>query len=560
MHIIPLVLSLGGFLLSLLLASLGAGWVYAGLVLAAFSGALGVLSGFLGVYRAEQKKLERSGKVSGPLRDYRSLRAMAYRLMQRASSTAIASAEVSHHADQMDQRLDRQESMAREASSSMTAINAAIVQVTSSATQVASLAESARQAGHDNRIELDEVIAEMMQIAERSGQALEMLNALNEKIERVRNVTSMIEDVAEQTHLLSLNASIEAARAGEHGRGFAVVAGEVRELALKTSNATRNVETLVKDMHQSGQSVVETMGHLMERISERSHGIKAVGESLSHITGDFDQVHHEITSVAGAMENTKEHSQTVMESLRQLEQEVDEGNRNMHDLAQQARALMSAAEGVDAELAQQRLEGRHQQVFHAARAAADKLGKQFERAIAKGELQQSGLFEPRYKPIEGTNPPQYTTGFDRFTDRYLPDIQEPLLKELGLSYAIACDRNGYVPTHNQAVSQPPTGEYQHDLKFCRNKRIFDDPTGSRCGAHEKALLLQTYKRDTGEIMHDLSVPVYVNGKHWGGFRIGYQPQPQVQDESRAHEAQSYETKALPFTSRPKLAGSSLART
>ncbi|CAM4157612.1 methyl-accepting chemotaxis protein [Vreelandella rituensis] len=524
MRILPLVFSTGLFAVSVLLAYQGGGWVYLGLVLAAMGGGLCVFNGLVNVYYASKDGLARIRLWLWPVQDYRSLRAMAYRLMSRASSTAIASAEVSFHADKMDQRLDHQEAMAREASSSMAAINTAIVQVSSSASQVASLAESARQASHHNRSELDEVITEMMQIAERSGQALEMLNSLNDKIERVRNVTSMIEGIAEQTHLLSLNASIEAARAGEHGRGFAVVAGEVRNLALKTSTATQSVDELVKDMHQSGQSVVDTMGHLMARINERSHGIKSVGSSLVSITEDFDQVHREITSVADAMDNTRQHSQTVADNLRQLEDDVDEGNRNMHELAQQARALMEAAEGVDSELAQQRLDGRHQQVFHAARATADHLGKLFETALKRSELQVSSLFEPRYEPIPGTSPPQYKTGFDSFTDRHLPDLQEPLLKTLKVGYAIACDRNGYVPTHNQAVSRAPSGDYAHDLKFCRNKRIFDDPTGSRCGAHENALLLQTYKRDTGEIMHDLSVPIYVNGKHWGGFRIGYQPE------------------------------------
>jgi len=55
----------------------------------------------------------------------------------------------------------------------------------------------------------------------------------------------------------------------------------------------------------------------------------------------------------------------------------------------------------------------------------------------------------------------------------------------------------------------------------RTKRIFDDPTGRRCGAHTESFLLQTYKRDTGEILHDLSVPIYVKGQHWGGFRMGF---------------------------------------
>ena len=87
-------------------------------------------------------------------------------------------------------------------------------------------------------------------------------------------------------------------------------------------------------------------------------------------------------------------------------------------------------------------------------------------------------------------------------------------------YAGAVDRNGYFPTHNKKFSQPLTGNYETDLANNRTKRIFSDHTGARCGKSTQSFLLQTYKRDTGEIMHDLSAPIYVNGKHWGGFRIG----------------------------------------
>lgn len=81
--------------------------------------------------------------------------------------------------------------------------------------------------------------------------------------------------------------------------------------------------------------------------------------------------------------------------------------------------------------------------------------------------------------------------------------------------------NGYFPTHNKCFDQPLTGNYDVDLVKSRSKRIFNDPTGIRCGSHTESFLLQTYKRDTGEIMHDLSVPIYVGGKHWGGFRVGF---------------------------------------
>ena len=104
-------------------------------------------------------------------------------------------------------------------------------------------------------------------------------------------------------------------------------------------------------------------------------------------------------------------------------------------------------------------------------------------------------------------------------------MQEPFLtNHPEVVYAIATDRKGYVPTHNKRFSQPLTGDPAKDLAGNRTKRIFSDRTGSRCGAHTETVLIQTYKRDTGEVMHDLSVPIYVRGRHWGGFRVGYPPQ------------------------------------
>jgi methyl-accepting chemotaxis protein len=157
-----------------------------------------------------------------------------------------------------------------------------------------------------------------------------------------------------------------------------------------------------------------------------------------------------------------------------------------------------------------------------AEQAAAAVGKLFEQALASGQISESALFDRRYTPIPGTNPQKHTSAFDAFTDRVLPALQEPLLeKHPQLAYAGAVDNNGYFPTHNLKFSQPLTGDYETDLVNNRTKRIFNDRTGSRCGSNTKPFLLQTYKRDTGEVMHDLSVPIYVHGRHWGGFRIGY---------------------------------------
>jgi methyl-accepting chemotaxis protein len=107
----------------------------------------------------------------------------------------------------------------------------------------------------------------------------------------------------------------------------------------------------------------------------------------------------------------------------------------------------------------------------------------------------------------------------------LPPLQQPFFDtHPNAVYAIATDKRGYVPTHNQRFCQPLTGDPAKDLVGNRTKRMFNDRTGARCGAHTEPVLVQTYKRDTGEVMHDLSVPIFIKGRHWGGFRVGYPPE------------------------------------
>ena len=176
-------------------------------------------------------------------------------------------------------------------------------------------------------------------------------------------------------------------------------------------------------------------------------------------------------------------------------------------------------------LADVALDDYHQRFFDAAQQTAAAIAARFEADLANGKIQRSALFDRNLTPIAGSNPARYHSAFDSYTDQVLPALQEPLLQQHAeLVYAIAAIPSGYVPTHNQRFSKQPTGDVQHDTLHCRSKRLFDDPTGRRCGRHEQTLLLQTYKRDTGEVMHDLSVPIMVGGQHWGGLRLGYKPE------------------------------------
>ncbi len=101
-------------------------------------------------------------------------------------------------------------------------------------------------------------------------------------------------------------------------------------------------------------------------------------------------------------------------------------------------------------------------------------------------------------------------------------MYDDLLRDVpGLTYALSVDSNGYAPAHNGVFSNPPSGDPEVDLAKCRHKRIFNDPVGLKLAKNEKTSLFQTYVRDTGEILNDLSMPIIIGGRHWGGVRIGF---------------------------------------
>jgi len=180
------------------------------------------------------------------------------------------------------------------------------------------------------------------------------------------------------------------------------------------------------------------------------------------------------------------------------------------------------AEGIHGRVLELGTGSFHACMLRTARSASRAVEQVFEQALRDRKITDSALFDRSYQPIPDTNPLKHKSRFDDFTDQVLPAIQDPIL-ELNpeVAYAGAVDNNGYFPTHNRRYAKPLTGDYQVDLVNNRTKRIFSDRTGSRCGSNTEPFLLQTYKRDTGEVMHDVSVPIYVNGRHWGGFRMGY---------------------------------------
>src|SRR5512140_833893 len=144
-----------------------------------------------------------------------------------------------------------------------------------------------------------------------------------------------------------------------------------------------------------------------------------------------------------------------------------------------------------------------------------------ERWLAKKEVTPERLSSFLYYPMPDTDPPKFTTDYDKLSDRDILAIEEAILAQSPtIIYTVMVDKNGYLPTHNQRYSQPLTGNKASDLVNNRTKRIFNDRTGLAAAQSTAPFLIQRYQRDTGETMADVSVPIFLGGKHWGAVRIG----------------------------------------
>ncbi len=448
--------------------------------------------------------------------------ALAGRMSPTVDEVMIGAAEAAHFvasvATQMERDGGELDALRRRADE----LAATTRTVASRAGDAAELAVEVGRRSAAGRAELAQCLETIGAARGEGEQVAAAMASLADKARTIYGVMRTIETLASRTNLLALNASIEAALAGRHGKGFAVVATEIRGLAQQTRAATLEIGATLREIKDGTASAGDAIAGLARQVAAAATGAVSAETSLGEIAGAAvrsGEQSHEIAAGAKALAGT---THEVAEAIQELRGRGAATARALPRARDAATRVSELGEALHDLLSRHHVDARHAEIRAIAVRAAAAVAARFEAAVASDAITLEALFDRRHVAIAGTSPTKYRTRFDAFTDLALPAIQEPIVDaDPAIAYAIATDDRGYVPTHNARFSAAPTGDPAVDLTRSRSKRIFGDRTGQRCGQNQRPYLLQTYQRDTGEVMHDLSVPIVVSGRHWGAFRIGY---------------------------------------
>jgi len=284
-----------------------------------------------------------------------SLRQMIHSVCGNATQVASAAVELAASTEQLSQNASAQKSQSDQIVAAMHEMGSAIAEVSANAARAAQGAVDAGHVAEEGGKIVGQTVAAMQSLTETSRATSEQVAGLSSSSDEIGKVISVIGEIAEQTNLLALNAAIEAARAGDQGRGFAVVAGEVRRLAERTAQATREIGGMIGKIQSEAKQAVTSIRSEIVHVNESAESASRAGSSINGIILASEQVKDMINQIA-----TASHEQSAA---------TDEVNRNLHEIA---RVIDHSTAGT----------------MNSARACAElsKLAAQLQKTVAQFQL------------------------------------------------------------------------------------------------------------------------------------------------------------------------------
>lgn len=260
-------------------------------------------------------------------------------ISEMVNLTASISEQISSSTEEMAAGAQQQSVQSVEVASTVEEMTKTIMDTSRNASRAADASKKAGEVAREGGNVVEKTVNGMNRIAAFVEKASEKIQALGKNSEQIGEIVQVIDDIANQTNLLALNAAIEAARAGEQGRGFAVVADEVRKLAERTTKATKEISDMIKRIQNVTDNVVDSMKEGSTEVDAGKSFAQKAGESLKQIIHASDEVLDVVAQVASASEEQSATSELISKNVESISKVTNESATGIQQIASAADEL-----------------------------------------------------------------------------------------------------------------------------------------------------------------------------------------------------------------------------
>jgi methyl-accepting chemotaxis protein len=262
--------------------------------------------------RLTDESADEVGKIASKLNAFASVLEKDLRgVSSGAGRLASATQQLSATTEQQSRIAEQQKDQTSQVATAMQEMSATVGQISESSTRAAEAARNASEMAQQGGKIVEETLSRMREIAETVGSSSRRISSLGQRSDQIGQIVGVIDDIADQTNLLALNAAIEAARAGEQGRGFAVVADEVRKLAERTGKATKEIAVMIRSIQDETRNAVASMESGVNQVQVGVETTTLAGSSLFEIIKSGEKVTEMITQIAAAATQQSAASQQI---------------------------------------------------------------------------------------------------------------------------------------------------------------------------------------------------------------------------------------------------------
>lgn len=281
-----------------------------------------------GDYQGDHQILKNSINKMGE-----SVSAILNQVKEAVAATASAANQISSSTEEMAAGAQEQSSQATEVAGAVEEMTKTIYETTKNTGQATEASKNSGKVAKEGGKVVEETIHGMNRIAEVVRKSADTVQALGKSSDQIGEIVQVIDDIADQTNLLALNAAIEAARAGEQGRGFAVVADEVRKLAERTTKATKEIATMIKQIQKDTSGAVESMEQGTKEVEIGKQLAEKAGTSLQEIIHGAEQVVDIVTQVAAASEEQSSAAEQISKNIESISSVTQQSASGIQQIA-----------------------------------------------------------------------------------------------------------------------------------------------------------------------------------------------------------------------------------